>query len=317
MSINILSLHKLQEKHIAMIKEVVPDAVVNIAKASEASPYLPEADILIAFGQTDLAPLLPAAPNLKWIHALTAGVDKFLAIDNFRQSDIILTNSKGIHGIPIAEHVLGMMLSFSRCLFTAYNNQKAHKWQALKGIDELFEKTAAVIGLGSVGHEVAKHLKNMGMNVIAVKETLTPEPFVNTLYQASDLDKALFQADFVIVTLPLTPQTRNLFTLDKFKLMKPSAIFINVARGEIVNEADLINALENHIIAGAALDVFDQEPLPEDSPLWDVPNLFISPHHSSSSPYYISRTMRIFAENLRRFPAADSMLNVVDKIRGY
>lgn len=317
MSLNILSLHKLQENHIAMIKEVVPDAVVNVAKAQDAAPYLPDADVLLAFGQTDLRPILPAAPHLKWIHALTAGVDKFLALDEFTSSDIILTNSKGIHGIPIAEHVLGMMLSFSRCLFTAHDNQKQHRWQALKGIDELFEKTAAVIGLGSVGHEVAKHLKNMGMNVIAVKETLTTEPFVDTLYQAANLDKALWAADYVIVTLPLTPKTNNLFTLDKFKLMKPEAIFINVARGEIVNEADLITALKDGNIRAAALDVFSQEPLPEDSPLWDAPNLFISPHHSSSSPYYISRAMRIFAENLRRFPAADAMLNVVDKTRGY
>lgn len=317
MPLNILSLHKLQEKHIELIKEAEPDAVVNIAKASEAMPYLPDTDILVAFGQTDLAPILPNAPKLKWIHALTAGVDRFLALEEFKASDIILTNSRGIHGIPIAESVLGTMLSISRGLFACHENQRNKIWQVPQGLDELFEKSAAIIGLGSVGRAIAKLLKSLGMRVVAVKQSMTTEPFVDKLYSTADIISAVKNVDYVIVTLPLTPETRDMFNYDMFKEMSPGTVFINVSRGEIVVEEDLVDALKNKIIKAAALDVFHKEPLPENSPLWDAPNIFLTPHCTASSPQYINRTMKIFVENLRHFPDTSTMMNVIDKSRGY
>ena len=317
MSLNIVSLHHLKPEHIAMLQAVRSDIQLHSVKPAEAGPYLAEADILLAFGHTDLTPILPQAPQLKWIHALSAGVDKFLALDVFRNSDIILTNSRGIHGIPIAEHVLGMMLCSSRCLLTAYDNQKAHTWQALRGIDELYGKTAAVIGLGSVGHEIARHLKSMGMKILAVKQTPTSEPFVDQLLPFSQMAAAVSAADYVVVSLPLTQDTRGLFDLSMFQRMKPNACFINIARGPIVKEEDLIQALNKKIIRCAALDVFSHEPLPADSPLWDTPNLLITPHHASSSPQYIGRTLKIFTENLLQFPDCSHMRNLVDKKRGY
>ncbi|MBF1714342.1 MAG: D-2-hydroxyacid dehydrogenase, partial [Selenomonas sp.] len=229
----------------------------------------------------------------------------------------LLTNSRGIHGIPMAEHILGTMLSFSRCLIEAWENQKAHQWKRLTAPDELYGKTAAVVGLGSIGREVAKHLKNVGMRVVAVKRKKTTEPFVDELFDTGNLGEALSKADYVIVALPLTPQTHQLFDSRAFNMMKETAFFINVSRGDVVNEDDLVDALSSKRIRGASLDVFAEEPLPEDSPLWDVENLYITPHHSSISPMYLDRSLKIFRNNLQIFPQRIGMLNVVDKMRGY
>ena len=151
----ILSLHPLRDAQIEKIKTARPDAEIRIAKASECAPYLADAEVLLAFVQTNLAPILPHAPKLRWVQALTAGVDGFVALDAFRESEILLTNVRGIHGIPMAEHVLGMILCKTRGLLTAHDNQKAKQWKGLRGLDELYEKTAAVVGLGSVGGAIA------------------------------------------------------------------------------------------------------------------------------------------------------------------
>ncbi len=317
MTIHILSLHRLSEKQQAQIRTARPDIELSVADAKDCGPFLSTAEVLLAFGQTDLTPILPAAPKLRWIHALTAGVDQWLALDALRQSDLLLTNSRGIHGIPIAEHVLGMILCHSRCLLTAHDNQKERKWAALKGIDELGGKTALIAGLGSVGGEIARHLKAMDMRVIGVKRTKTKEPFVDEVHESAALEQLLPDADFVIVTLPLLPETTDLFSWPLFQKMKPSAGFINVARGPIVNEADLVRALEEKEIGWAALDVFQKEPLPEDSPLWSAPNLMITPHHAASSPRYMERAVALFIENLRQYPQAEKMRNIIDKERGY
>ncbi len=317
MTIHILSLHGLSENQQAQIRAARPDIELSVAEAKDCEPFLPDTEVLLAFGQTDLAPILPAAPKVRWVHALTAGVDQWLTLDAIRQSDVLLTNSRGIHGIPIAEHVLGMMLCHSRCLLTAHDNQQRQKWAALKGIDELCGKTAAIIGLGSVGSEIARHLKAMDMRVIGVKKTKTQEPFVDALYENGDLSEALSTADFVIVTLPLIPETIDLFSLPLFRKMKPTAGFINVARGPIINEADLVRALEEKAIGWAALDVFQKEPLPGDSPLWTAPNLMITPHHAASSPRYMERAIALFIENLRHYPRTETMKNIIDKKRGY
>ena len=187
----------------------------------------------------------------------------------------------------------------------------------LPQMPQLFGKTAAIIGLGSIGREVAKHLKNMGMRIVAVKQKESTEPFVDQLFTIDHLSDALSCADYIIVTLPLTPQTKKLFNTHTFHMMKENAFFINVSRGDVVEEDDLVEALRSKCIRGASLDVFATEPLPEDSPLWSVPNLFITPHYSAISPMYLDRSLKIFRNNLQIFPQRIGMLNVVDKQRGY
>ena len=318
MTLQILSFVRLSDKQIGLIHQSYPHCQCRCIRPSEVGDVLSEIDILLGYdAQMDMEKYLPKMPRLQWIHTYSAGVEKLLSNVTFSQSDILLTNSRGIHGIPMAEHVLGTMLASGRCLIEAWENQKAHTWKRLTEPDELFGKTAAIIGLGSIGREIAKHLKNMGMRVVAVKQTTSIEPFVDQLFTIDHLPAALSCADYVIVTLPLTPQTKKLFNLRTFNMMKENAFFINVSRGDVVEEPDLIKVLTEKCIRGAALDVFTTEPLPEDSPLWDVPNLFITPHYSAISPMYLDRSLKIFRNNLQIFPQRIGMLNVVDKLRGY
>ena len=318
MALQILSFVRLSDKQIGLIHQSYPHCQCRCIRPSEVGDVLSEIDILLGYdAQMDMEKYLPKMPRLQWIHTYSAGVEKLLSNVTFSQSDILLTNSRGIHGIPMAEHVLGTMLASGRCLIEAWENQKARIWKRLTEPDELFGKTAAIIGLGSIGREIAKHLKNMGMRVVAVKQTTSIEPFVDQLFTLDHLPAALSYADYIIVTLPLTPQTKKLFNRKTFDMMKENAFFINVSRGDIVEEADLVEALTTKRIRGASLDVFATEPLPEDSPLWDVPNLFITPHHSAISPMYLDRSLKIFRNNLQIFPQRIGMLNVVDKQRGY
>ena len=313
----ILSLHPLRDEQIEKIKAARSDVEIHTAKASDCAPYLADTEVLLAFGQANLAPILPNAPKLRWVQALTAGVDGFIALDAFRESDILLTNVRGIHGIPIAEHVLGMILSRTRGLLTAHDNQKSKQWKGLHGLDELYGKTAAVVGLGSVGGVIANRLKAMGMTVYGVKQSMSAEPDVDKLFPPDALYDLLPSADFVIVTLPLTPETQDLFSKKAFEAMKPTSFFINVSRGPVVNEVDLVEALRSGAIGGAALDVFCEEPLPATSPLWDAPNLLITPHHAATSPRYMERAVQVFIDNLKAYPDTAKMKNIIDKKRGY
>lgn len=317
MKLHIVSLHPLKPALRNAVEAAAPDAVLQTAKADECAPLLADADILLAFGQTNLAPLLPLAPKLRWIQALTAGVDGFLALDAFRTSDILLTNVRGIHGIPIAEHVLGMMLAANRGLLAAHDQKTRREWKTLRGLDEIYGKTAAVVGFGSVGRAVAKRLKAMGLYVLGVKQSKTDEPDADELFLSDRLYDILPRADFVIVSLPLTPETKGIFNRDAFARMKPSAFFINIARGPVVCEADLADALTRGVIGGAGLDVFCEEPLPDGSPLWDAPRLLITPHQAASSPRYMERAVGVFIENLKAFPDTARMINLIDKRRGY
>ena len=317
MSLNILALDcKLNDKQLAAISAAHANLQITSCKSPDALNYIGETDVLLAWGQLHLQELLPAAPRLKWVHALSAGVDGMLSPELI-QSDIILTNSRGIHGIPIAEHVLGVMLAYQRGLFTAFRQQKEKSWQRLRSSDEIYEKSIAIIGLGSIGRAIAKRAKSMGMTVTATKHKQTTELFVDKLYPPSEIGAAISDADFVVVTLPLTPETENLFTLQMFQKMKSSACFINVSRGPIVNETDLKTALDEKIIRYAALDVFETEPLPADSPLWETENLLITPHSAANSPHYMDRCIKIFVENLSHFTLSNNMINIVDKVRGY
>lgn len=314
-SLNILVVQHLSEQQVLSISEVDENVNVIQCTSDEAINHIEDADILISWGDLNFTELLPKAKRLKWVHALSAGVETYL-VPELTQSEIILTNSRGIHGIPMAEHVLAMMLSFTRGISVARRQQKEKIWQPMH-LEELYEKSIAIIGLGSVGREIAKRAKCIGMKVLAAKRTVTTELFVDKLYTTDQLPHLLSIADFIVVTLPLTPQTKGLFTLETFQQMKKSAYFINVARGAIVNEADLVTALQAKVIRGAGLDVFEEEPLPEDSPLWELDNVLITPHVAATSPYYIDRSLKLFIENLHKFLSHSAMLNVIDKEKGY
>lgn len=313
--LNILVTNTLAERHHKTIMTASPDSRIIPCTLEEAREYIADTDILVTWGTMDIRPLHLKAPKLKWIHALSAGVES-LTYPEIQSDNTLLTNSRGIHGIPISEHVLAMLLAFTRGL-NVFIRQQANKVWKRSPVEEIHDKTIGIVGLGSIGREIAKKAKGMGMHVVASKRTMTTEIFVDKLYAPNQLDELLAVSDFVVVCLPLLEETRNLFTLKEFSAMKPSAYFINVARGPIINEKDLITALEEGLIKGAGLDVFDHEPLPDTSPLWDMKNVIITPHLAALSPNYLDRAIKLFADNLARFIQHKEMLNVIDKTKGY
>lgn len=314
-TLNVLVLNKLAPRHVGTISDVMPGISVTATDLEHAGEHIAGADILVAWGFHDIRPFYLAAPKLKWVHALSAGVEK-LIFPEIQASDTILTNSRGIHGIPVSEHVFSLMLAFTRGLNLLIRQQLQRKWDRVP-TDEIHEKTIAIVGLGSIGREIAKKAKGLGMEVIATKREMTTEIFVDKLYKADQLHDMLAAADFVVVALPLTEKTANFFGLREFQAMKPSAYFINIARGPIVREADLVAALSQGLIKGAGLDVFADEPLPEDSPLWAMDNVIVTPHMAAISPYYLDRAVKLFAENLTRYTQGREMFNIVDKAKGY
>lgn len=311
----ILFLNKLSARHRETIERAAPGCRLISCEWNEASAHLPSADILVAWGWMDIAPLLAAGHHLKWIHALSAGVENLLAPTQ-QEKGILLTNSKGIHAIPVSEHVMALLLAFTRGLNLFIRQQQECSWKRAP-VDELHEKTLAIVGLGSIGRELAKKAKCFGMHVVATKQTPTRELFVDRLYPSAQLDDMLAEADFVVATLPLLPETAGLFSLERFRRMKPGAYFVNVSRGPITVEADLVQALQEGLIKGAGLDVFEQEPLPAESPLWQLPNVIITPHLGALSPSYMERAVKLFAENITRYLAGEAPVNLIDLAKGY
>lgn len=314
---NIVVLNPLADRHKEVILAAEPNVNIIVTDEKNALEHMPSCHILVTWGWAETRHLYQAAPHLEWVHTLSAGVEKLL-FPEIQAADTILTNSKGIHGIPVSEHVLAMMLAFSRGLTVSIRQQEAKQWRRMP-TNELHDHTLAIVGLGSIGREIAKKAKALGMTVIASKQELTTELFVDKLYppDGDSLLEMLAAADFVVIALPLTENTRHLIGLKQFSAMKRSAYLFNIARGTVITESDLITALEQKLIAGAGLDVFDIEPLPESNPLWDMPNVIITPHVAALSPAYLDRAIKLFADNLTRFIQGRDMINVVDKLKGY
>ena len=314
----ILILNPLSDRQKAFITDVAPQATIISTDLKHAAEQLPDTEILVAWGFNNIQPIYGMAKNLRWIHALTAGVE-FLLFPETQNSPVLISNSKGIHGIPMAEHVLGMMLSFTRRLPLLQQQQQKHLWQRppIDDLQEINGKTMAVVGLGAIGREIARKAKAMDMRVVAAKREMTQEPFVDRLYRPEQLLEMLAEADFVVVALPLTDATNGLFGREQFAAMKPSAYFINVSRGAVVQEEPLLECLKAGRIAGAGLDVFVEEPLPAANPFWDLPNVIITPHLAAISPVYLDRAIKLFADNLSRYIADKPLLTPIDKARGY
>ena len=267
-----------------------------------------------------LAPEIRAAlytlPSLKWVHSISAGVEH--AIDDFlRTAPVVLTNARGVFDLPIAETVVAYMLMIAKKIPAFMAQQRNHQWkkQALREIAGL---TVGIVGLGSIGAEIARLCSALGMHVLATRRR--PEegaPHVAQLFPPEQLEALLAQVDFAVLAVPLTAETRGLIGEAQLAALRPDAWLINIARGAIVDEPALIRALQAGRIAGAALDVFATEPLPPDSPLWDMANVIITPHNSWSTPHLEAREAALFLDNLERYVQGEPLRYVVDKALGY
>ena len=294
------------------LRKAVPGIEINMAgSAGEAMELIGEADA--AFG--DIAPeVLARARKLRWIACPQAGPRAGYYHQALINSDVVVTNTRDIYNDHISNHIMSFVLAFARGLHVYARQQLRSMWQPGYDIVNLPDSTALIMGVGGIGGETARLCSAFGMTVLAV-DPRVPEPpnGVAELHRPEALDRLLPRADFVIVTLPETPQTQGMFDIEKFRLMNSGAHFINIGRGATVILDDLVRALETREIRGAALDVFQVEPLPEQHPLWGMPNVIITPHCAGEGPYLDDRRTDLFVENCIRFDEGRPLKNVVDK----
>lgn len=279
---------------------------------------LPGSDILLGwnFRGRDLRNQWVHADRLKWIHWCGAGVDAVL-FPELIESNTVLTNARGIFDRAMAEYVLGYMLGEVKGFRDTWKFQSQKSWN-FRMTDKLAGSSAVVFGVGSIGREIGKLLSAVGVDVVGVGRSRRPEdPIFREIHAQSEALDAVVSADWVVGVMPLTDQTRGYFDADFFKAMKQTARFINVGRGQSIVEADLRTAMIDHQIAGAMLDVFEEEPVPDNSSLWDTPNLVISPHMSGDYSTSQQDMVRQFMHNLENFVAGKDLANVVNKKLGF
>lgn len=319
-NINILILtnriFSINERQKDKIMDTAQGADLTVVKPDEVTEeMLSKADIIFGWPKKEE---LKKAINLKWLQLPSAGADDYTDLDLYAGKEILLTNSSGVYGLPIAEHVFALILSYNRNLqeYALLKNEKS--WNRIYAARDFYGSTVGIIGLGDIGKEVAKRAKAWGARVLAVKRTLSPAPeYVDRLYLTEQMDEVLKQADYVVLTLPGTEKTRGILTRERLRRMKPGAFLVNIGRGELIDQDALIQALKEHWIGGAGLDVTYPEPLPYENPLWELPNVIITQHSSGFSPGNDDRRVTIFMENLILYLDHKPLQNLVDFTEGY
>jgi D-2-hydroxyacid dehydrogenase (NADP+) len=295
--------------------------VVHLPTYDNVPQEIPDTDIFVGWS---LRPKqFAAAKKLKWIHSTAAGVGQ-LMYPELRESGIALTNASGIHTTAMAEHVLGFLVALARRFPDALRYQRQSRWAQQEIWDaqlrprELEGQVLLIVGFGAIGREIARRVRPVGMRIWAVTRSgRADESLADRVLPVARLDEVLHEADFVVLAAPETPQTHRMIGAKQLQQMKPTAFLINVARGTLVDEAALIHTLERRAIAGAALDVTEHEPLPAESPLWALDNVFITPHISAVSEYLWDRQTELLLDNLERWFSGRELRNVVDLKRGY
>lgn len=291
---------------LALLRREVPD--VDVIASTETSVLREAARqsdaVLIAprYGTTLVELWRELEESVRWVHTLAAGVE-FLPFDLLQRSRIVVTNSRGLYADALGEFAIAAMLWFAKDLRRLVRNHDARRWEPYI-VERLAGTTAAIIGYGSIGRAVGSRAAALGVRIIGVgRRQEAGEPTI---------DDAIAQADFVVLSTPLTPSTYRLLSRERIATMKPHAVLINVGRGKTVDEEALIDALRERRIRGAALDVFETEPLPATHPLWDLENVLISPHTADATSDAHEVAMQFFLENVRRFRAGELLANVVD-----
>ncbi|WP_243742724.1 D-2-hydroxyacid dehydrogenase [Actinorugispora endophytica] len=291
---------------------------VRHATAAELPRALPGADALLVWDlfSDALTANWAFADRLRWVHAATAGVDH-LMFEGLVDSGVVVTNSRGVFDQPMAEYVLGLVLCFAKDFPATVDLRRRRVWRH-RETERIAGRHALVVGTGGIGRAVARQLRAVGMTVEGVGRVARDgDPDLGRVTASPDIHDALPRADYVILAAPLTDATRGLIDAAALGRMRATARLVNVGRGPLVVQDDLVEALRRGDLAGAALDVFETEPLPETSPLWDAPGVIVSPHMSGDAAGWRDELFRLFADNLDRFLDGREPRNVVDKRRGY
>lgn len=303
----------------AAVQEALPDDEVVIIERGASLEPAAQAEVGLIPPDADRArALLAAAPRLRWLHTISAGVERLLIPEILDRPDLVFTNNTGAYDVPIAEHVIAMLFAASKRIPGHLLTQARHEWKRDLEHTELRDATLVILGLGSIGGELARLASGLGMRVLGVRRDASRlVPGVERVVPPEQLGLLAAEADYLAVTSALTPATRGLVSAEVIARLRPHAWVVNIARGAIIDEPALIAALEERRIGGAALDVFAVEPLPADSPLWNLDNVIVTPHVSNSSPRVRQRSLALVVENVRRFKAGEPLLNIVDPAVGY
>ena len=309
---------RLEDRHLEAIRAVAPGAeVVRINGRDEWRVRRAELEStveVIAGVQGSDHLDLASMPRLRWIQTGGAGNDWLIRSPEIVNSDVMVTNGSGVAAIPIAEHVLAMMFALSRQIPRFTRSQLDHEWYRGERLAEVDGSTMGIVGLGAIGEKTAEKARGLNMRVLGLRRDPTRRsPHVDRMLGPDGLVELLEVSDWVVLASALTSRTHGLIGEPELRAMKDTACLINIARGALVQEKVLVRALQEGWIGGAGLDVFEREPLPPDSPLWDMDNVLISSHYSHSTPHYNDRLAGVFIENLRRYRAGEPMINVVDK----
>jgi len=291
----------LSYNYIEQLKKLAPDWEIICIKDSKVyTQYLADAEIVAGWNKHTVKECFKQGAALRWVHTWAAGVNT-LPLKEFKDRNIMLTNSSGVHAYPISETVFAMMLSLTRKLNIYARNQIKKDWAPKNNKLEMHEKTIGILGIGAIGEETARLAKAFGMKVLGYRRTGQASPNVDCMFDSKGIIEMMSQSDYVVNTLPLTKETFGLMGADQFRHMKPTAFYINIGRGDTTDEDALVEALQGNLIAGAGLDVFVQEPLPKESPLWDLENVIITPHDAGETENYNDRVMKIFIPNLKDY----------------
>jgi phosphoglycerate dehydrogenase-like enzyme len=264
-----------------------------------------------------LEAVLRACPDVRWVHSRWAGLDSLL-FRELVESPVILTNGSGVFSQSLGEFALAAILYFAKDFPRMLGNQRAERWDPFD-VDEISTQTVGIVGYGDIGRAVARRAQAMGMRVLALRRRApdAPDPLVERCYQPEAMAEMLARCDYVVVAAPLTPETRHMIGEAEFAAMQPSAVVINVGRGPVIDQAAMVRALREGRIRGAGLDVFEHEPLPAGDPLWQMPNVLVSPHTADHTRTWIDDAMRFFLRQYERFRNGEPLENVVNKRLGY
>ncbi|WOJ94692.1 D-2-hydroxyacid dehydrogenase [Congregibacter variabilis] len=288
----------------------------SAAQEARWQALLADADIIFDFDQTHLDDLPELAGNAKWLQTTSSGVARFIEENRYdqRMPHTVFTNAAGIHAQPLAEFCIMVMTIFNKGLLSLLEDQKRRHWERYAGTD-LSNKTLVVVGLGKVGQEVARLARQFRMKTIGVKRSIegldARELNVDQLYAPDALHSVLPRADYLVLIAPHTDESENMMGEKEFALMPKGSVLVNIGRGALVDEPALIDALERGHLLGAGLDVFQTEPLPQDSPFWDMPNVIVSPHSASTTDNENRLITELFCENLKLFLAAEPLINAI------
>ncbi|MBI1897816.1 MAG: D-2-hydroxyacid dehydrogenase [Acidobacteria bacterium] len=321
MSLRLLVISNPTARHLAALETLPEDTIITTGNSMEMlAGAAPEADVILnGMNRGELLQeVWPLASKVRWVHSLSAGIEN-ITFPELVNSSVPLTNSRGVFRRSLAEFVLASMLFFAKDLRRMMRNQQAAHWEQFD-IEELHDRTLGIVGYGEIGRAAAERARAFGMRIVALRrrpQLCQMDSLVSKSYGSDQIGELMAESDYVLAAAPLTPETRGLIGERELRAMKPTAVIMNVGRGPVIDEPALIRALEEQWIRGAALDVFDTEPLPAGHPFWRLENILLSPHCADHTATWLEEAMQFFISNFQRFSSGEPLENVCNKAAGY